>query len=306
MSKVFLYLNIKNFRVLSVCFYAGISIVALSLSACKSTNKVKSVDPEQTTPLLRSVEDEKSPKNLVDAPADLRNKIKTGPSDSPKKLADSKKISEKNTSDKVKVSKKVAIYKAPSLIDKPVSNLSIIKTKKEEEQPLSSTKDDYAYKIPLLNTLDDLPLILSDGWQLHYTKSPANGVKRCLLANESEQFDDGYKLTNIKVWLSDNGLELQSASNFDLSYPETGVYLLAKDGTQVSSLFTNLEQPTSIQTSFSDEFDLTRTAKILIKIGFWPSWPITKTTEVSFPFPHSKEIVNLQGKCNDLRASLSQ
>ena len=145
---------------------------------------------------------------------------------------------------------------------------------------------------------------MKDGWQLIYADSPMNKDTRCLFVNELDKFNDGYKETNLKVWLSIDDLELQSASNFDLSYPDTGVYFLGKEGAETSFSLTSTDKPTSLVTSINQQLDRATTEKLVIKIGFWPSWPVTKTTEITFLFSQRKEMLALQDKCNTLQAAL--
>ncbi len=282
------------------------ALIVTCLSACGSTSEGKLALPVLVNKQTPSVEKVTSPDITVNKPIESNGKTKSKSTNKENVRVDVKKNNEKGSISKTnKIVEKVAVMKRAGSAKKSLIVSSEIEKPSNSHQvtrlPSANTS---ALDVVLLTSLDILPLMMKDGWQLIYAASPMNKNIRCLLVNEVRELHDGYKVTNLRFWLEKNKLELQSASNFDLSYPDVGVYFLTKEGLETYFSIIPSHKPTSLIANINKELNLTTVEELVVKIGFWPTWPVTKTTVITLLFSQREKMLALQEKCNALHAEL--
>jgi hypothetical protein len=120
---------------------------------------------------------------------------------------------------KAPIQKTIALSKVSTKVKKQIKKTEIKKTRVNEP----------AITLPLpeviLASLKQLPLTLSNGWVVSLKTLPLATAEACVLYNEKHDVFDGYKNNNIKLYLTFSQLLIHSDSNFDLSYPQSGVYI---------------------------------------------------------------------------------
>lgn len=129
--------------------------------------------------------------------------------------------------------------------------------------------------------LSDLPLTFGNYWSLDRSANPVSLKTQCLLTSEPVNISDGYDRTNVRLVLTADTLYITADSNIDLSYPESGIHL--DDGKVV--ILERLAEPTTAVVSndlgnLYQQLADGRTA--LVKLGFWPTWPVTETQQARF------------------------
>ncbi|MDN5851060.1 MAG: hypothetical protein L0H63_15740 [Nitrococcus sp.] len=120
----------------------------------------------------------------------------------------------------------------------------------------------------------NLPMALDHGWTLDRQRDVVDGATRCVLLSPEFSMFDGYYPA--KVWLRVNTVRawVKTDSNIDTSYPRQG---LRVDGGELAPF---AEELTDEQTAYTDALVLRRLADghtLTVTLGFWPTWPKTKT-----------------------------
>ena len=123
-----------------------------------------------------------------------------------------------------------------------------------------------------------LPMPLDHGWTLDRQRDLVDGASRCVLLSPAFTIFDGYYPA--KMWLRINPVRtwVQTDSNIDTSYPAQG--LRVDDG----ALTPFAKQLADAQTVYTDApvlHDLSEARTLTVALGFWPTWPKTKTQTAS-------------------------
>ncbi len=152
-----------------------------------------------------------------------------------------------------------------------------------------------------LDSLSQLPLSLNNGWVVTIKKPPLATKEICVLYHEKNGVFDGYKDNNIKLYLTLSQLLIKSGSNFDLSYPDTGVYVEDIDNNSSFYSLTLSSQKTiaALVLPLSD-YIKNSSKKLVIKSGFWPSWPVTDTKTIMFQFTEVDSMIKTLNTCTSL------
>jgi hypothetical protein len=253
-------------------FISCLSICFVFLSGCTSTqNKDKAVTTVNTNQQEEQVT--KTPQKI--APK------KVEPIKSPKLTkAKTVKPAIKKPIERVKA-------KAKAKVKSPTKIASVV-----EKPPLPEIA---------LASLKQLPVNFNSGWSVALKKLPISNTETCVLYNEKNNFFDGYKDNNIKIYLSLSQLLVKSDSNFDLSYPETGVYVLGEDNNSAFYALTISSQKTIAVLALPLNDYIASTSKNLVmKSGFWPSWPVTDTKTALFPFTEVDSMIKTLNTCTSL------
>jgi hypothetical protein len=153
--------------------------------------------------------------------------------------------------------------------------------------------------------LDDLPLSLADGWFLRLSALPLAKDKVCVLHNEQENIFDGYETTSVEAWVTSQKVIVKSKSNFDLSYPGSGLTLHEGEG---GVLDTFALAATASESVVDSEFPAQRYArkqnlKMVVKTGFWPTWPVTETRTIGFVMNNYHSMLSTLQECATLLQS---
>lgn len=145
----------------------------------------------------------------------------------------------------------------------------------------------------------DLPLSFGVHWSLDRRPNPIDHKTQCLLASRSVNISDGYERTDVQLLLTANSLYVRTESNLDLSYPDTGISL--DNGTLVP--FEGLAKETAAMISGDIEMlyeQMAPSRTVLVKLGFWPTWPVTKTQEASFPLEGFDQAIKALWLCEKM------
>ena len=145
----------------------------------------------------------------------------------------------------------------------------------------------------------DLPLTFGDRWSLDRRPGPIDRKAGCLLSSRSVNIPDGYERTDVQLLLTADILYVKTDSNIDLSYQETGIRF--DDGTLLP--FDNLATETTarIDKDISTLYErMTSSRTILVRLGFWPSWPVTKTQEAGFSMDGFDEALRALRLCEKM------
>lgn len=224
--------------------------------------------------------------------------------------------------EKITDTEKDNIQKKNSVIDKVVTPTNSVKKTKsttvktskpakvtEPKHQKEITKEDNPLKsLPkpelLLTSLDQIPFSLDNGWFINVVKIPLSTTQTCSLIYKKQGLFDGYKENNLIYYLTPTKLIIKSESNLDLTYPETGIYIEDKgEEIHVNSIVASLHPNIATSIISLNDFIETPPSNLLIKSGFWPSWPITETRTVSLPFKALEQMVTTFNICTSLLAS---
>ncbi len=142
-------------------------------------------------------------------------------------------------------------------------------------------------------SLEALPLIIGP-WTLSESQSLSN---QCSLASTINNMHDGQGNTPVYLEITQQHIILHTKSNIDISYTGTGVFV----GQQQIAPIEQLHTPTSIlfDTNYKALVNaMKKHDSFVIKVGFWPSWPVTQTYATTLKTGHFKAAYDGLKKCN--------
>lgn len=147
-----------------------------------------------------------------------------------------------------------------------------------DQAPLPASLPAPALKAPTVDLLA-LPLRIAD-WTLSL-QSDASGADFCQLDSRRVQMEDGHGPTGINITLQNRGLLLQTDSNIDLTYQDTGLQM---DERRFE--LETLSNPTTL--IFTRQRDamvaaLQQATTVRATLGFWPTWPVTQPYSSTLP-----------------------
>lgn len=123
-----------------------------------------------------------------------------------------------------------------------------------------------------------LPMPLDHGWTLDRQRDLVDGASRCVLLSPAFTIFDGYYPA--KMWLRINPIHtwVKTDSNIDTSYPEQG---LRVDNGSLTPFAKQLADAQTVYTDVPVLHDLSQAHTLTVALGFWPTWPKTKTQTAS-------------------------
>ena len=143
-----------------------------------------------------------------------------------------------------------------------------------------------------------LPLSFGRQWILDRRPNPVTQKTECILASEIVNISDGYDRTNVQVLLTLDSIYVDTDSNIDLSYPQTGIRV----GASVLRAFDKLAGQSAAMVSGDDVSALyahmTNSSNMVVRLGFWPTWPVTETREASYTLEDFQTAVSALRACN--------
>ena len=146
--------------------------------------------------------------------------------------------------------------------------------------------------------LASLPLSFGRQWVLDRRPNPVTKETQCILASEAVNIPDGYERTNVQVLLTLDSIYVNTDSNIDLSYPQTGIRI----GTDTLRPFDKLTSEKAAMVSGDDVAALyasmTSSPDMVVRLGFWPTWPVTETREASYSLEDFQTAVMALRACN--------
>lgn len=121
----------------------------------------------------------------------------------------------------------------------------------------------------------------AENWQVIFDADPLSQQPACLMESMAHVIDDGQTQTPVKLIYNGRELVAQTKSKIDLTYPNVGLQVDSKTSFGIDHLHKEktavfAKQSTEIHQQFIDGL----TARL--SLGFWPTWPQTKTRVIDF------------------------
>jgi len=258
----------------------SIFLSLITISGCTSTEKKSSTNATVST----NQQSELITEDLIDVAHKGVTQIKASP-----------KLEAKITQP-IELEQKPIIIESPKKVEtkikesiKPKNNVAISLPEPEPEPEVS------------FDSLSQLPLTLKNGWAVTIKTPPLATKEICVLYHEKNGVFDGYKDNNIKLYLTLSQLLVKSDSNFDLSYPDTGVYVEDIDSnSSFYSLTPSSQKTIAVLALPLNDYLESSSINLVVKSGFWPTWPITDTKEIIFPVNDFNAMINTLNTCASL------
>ena len=144
-------------------------------------------------------------------------------------------------------------------------------------------------------SLEALPITIGP-WTLSESQSLSN---QCSLVSVTSNMPDGQGNTPVYLEITQQHIILHTKSNIDTSYTETGVFI----GQQKVAPIEKLRTPTSalFDSSYKSLVNTMESHPSLeIKVGFWPSWPVTQAYTATLKTGRFKTAYDALKKCNHM------
>lgn len=121
----------------------------------------------------------------------------------------------------------------------------------------------------------------TDNWQLVLAEDPFSSQTACLLVSAEKQSDDGQATTAVSLVYNGNLFMAKTESNIDLSYADLGLQVGNKKPHTIDRLHRKTSAVFETQApQIRDEF--IKGLKASLRLGFWPSWPTTRSYVIEF------------------------
>lgn len=237
----------------------------------------QSVVAKQTT-RSRPEKVESGQPSSAEAPSTAREKEQTKAAERPKKTLPSAEVSTRSAG--VSTPPAASAKASESQLAKAESSVPPTAPEKEADEPaeLSApppTKD-FSHLV-----FDEriLPMPLDRGWRLDRQRDIVDGTARCVLLSPAVTIFDGYYPA--KMWLRINPVRawVKTDSNIDISYPGQG---LRVDGGTLAPFAKELLDEQTAYTDASVLHGMAGGHTLTVALGFWPTWPKTKTQTARF------------------------
>jgi hypothetical protein len=143
-------------------------------------------------------------------------------------------------------------------------------------EPFKGTEPDIGKLI-----FDDahLPMTFPNGWVLDRRRDRLDGVTRCLLLSPKQPIFDGYEQSRVQLQVTTRALLVMAGSNIDASYPNQGVRV---DNRALVPFQHKLVDKRSAFASGPVQSSMAAGRNLTVALGFWPTWPVTKTQQTTF------------------------
>lgn len=149
-------------------------------------------------------------------------------------------------------------------------------------------------------SLQNLPQRIDDTWSIDL-KQAGKPTAHCVLLSEPQTLNDSQGMTTFKVMLDAAKIRFQTASNIDLSYPNTGVVISGKTTQRIgldglerdTTAIINKDMPTVLAA-------LREANQMDVYLGFWPTWPMTETKRISIAINNFAQAEATLSACNKL------
>jgi hypothetical protein len=125
---------------------------------------------------------------------------------------------------------------------------------------------------------EHLPRTFPGGWVLDIRADQLGNDRRCVLYSNKTPMFDGYENSSIKLQITTDAVVVNADSNLDASYPEQG---LRVDGGTLVPFIDSLLTERSTHTRKPVQLAMSNGSSLTVSLGFWPTWPVTKTQSVS-------------------------
>jgi hypothetical protein len=125
---------------------------------------------------------------------------------------------------------------------------------------------------------EHLPRTLAGGWVLDIRPDQLGNDRRCLLDSTKKPIFDGYDKSWIRLQITTDAIVVNTDSNVDTSYPKQGLRI---DKGELVPFRPNLLDKKTTYTRKPALAAMANGKTLTISLGFWPTWPVTKTQFIS-------------------------
>ena len=167
------------------------------------------------------------------------------------------------------------------------------------DQPISPKWPDVTSVEPFTMTLESLPMTFGNQWTLDRAPNPITRKNECMLTSKSVNIFDGYEQTEVQLYLTSGAIFAKTKSNIDLSYPETG---LRVDSSRLKAFEKVAKLKNAVISSDVDGVlaSMVSGQQVVVRLGFWPTWPVTSTREVIFQLEEFPEAIRALRACEKM------
>lgn len=139
--------------------------------------------------------------------------------------------------------------------------------------------------------LDQLPITIQNTWIL------SGHQNHCSLKTVAVTMDDGAGKTPLYLELTNSAWMIQTKSDIDSTYPDTGLFL--SNGPHIPLESVVKDTKIAITKQKQQLTDALKTAEsVRVALGFWPTWPITETRSQTIPVAHFPQAYAAWETCN--------
>ena len=125
--------------------------------------------------------------------------------------------------------------------------------------------------------LEHLPVSFPGGWQLDKRPDQVDGEVRCLLYSPKLAMFDGYDKSRVQLQVTTRAVVVKADSNLDVSYPYQGLRI---DSGSLAAFEPQLLNENAALTRKPVQAAMASGRQLTVALGFWPTWPMTKTQEL--------------------------
>jgi hypothetical protein len=147
--------------------------------------------------------------------------------------------------------------------------------------------------------IEKLPLSLNPNWTLDSGHDPVSGRERCFLRSATLRIQDGQGGSDIALIVTGDTLRVDTRSNVDMSYENTGLQVDSETAFPLQRLFGETDvlfdqRVDEIKRQFMSGSSVT------VTMGFWPTWPVTEAYSARFAIGGYSEASAALKTCDSL------
>ena len=128
---------------------------------------------------------------------------------------------------------------------------------------------------------EKFPMSFGGNWFLNKSPDLSSSKNECFITSKIIKLFDGYTDTKFFLRIFSTEIQIKTDSNIDLSYPEVGIHVDTQVAHQIMHLTTT--NTATVNEHYRELINqLLNGQQVTIKLGFWPTWPITKTRSIQY------------------------
>lgn len=189
----------------------------------------------------------------------------------------------KKTRTPTPVKKKTNSKPIPKMTVDPVIDQQSVSTTINEQKSITDIETSSPLPKPELMTIteDKLPISFGSSWTLDKKPDHLTHQLQCVLSSSQKKFHDGYDNAKMSIQITSTALIIKTDSEIDLTYPNVGIDIDNNSAFLFEKVF-NKSYTLHTKKLSTLQSLMTKGHTINIKLGFWPTWPQTKTSSVGF------------------------
>ncbi len=193
-----------------------------------------------------------------------------------------------------------------ALIDRPLSSKTpqtsrkktSIEAAKSTPKPQRTVKAPKQLK-PMFETIEQLPLLIDETWHLDIVRDDKSDRMACLIRSQGITIDDGHGGTSLEFQISEHEIAVKTDSNIDISYEYDGVKVDRNKLVEID--YIRGQQSAVFKIDPKRFIQNIEKAKLLkIQLGFWPTWPMTKTQSATLNVSNLTQAAHLLSRCKTM------